>query len=163
MTTGIGIFSYRQTLLYSPYHFVKGLLSSSRRYPYRPLAHRYTRLLRITKYPREQEFLFGLVHFSLDDLPSYGALSYTWGDAVDLTYYEGAKNEARPREYIKCDGYNIHVTENLMDFFTQLHAILDGENEVVLRAQHIAAHGSPLPLSHLQGLCWRWASVHTSG
>src|SRR6266536_227618 len=67
-------------------------------YQYNPLSLNYIRLLRILPGAEEDQISCELSQHSLDDLPEYSALSYTWGDepASEVILLDGEMFATRP-------------------------------------------------------------------
>jgi Heterokaryon incompatibility protein (HET) len=65
------------------------------------------RLLKICPESQSSDIECTLVHVSLDVIPRYNALSYTWGDPA-LIYH------------VSCDGKDLRVTKNLRDTLFRL-------------------------------------------
>jgi len=101
------------------------LVSITEVYYHKPLPkERYIRLLRIVQ-GHTDPFSVTLKAFSLDDLPEYEALSYTWGNA---TYKDPEYDDDDPEmsSQILIDNLPFHITENLNDGLHQLRNDVKG-------------------------------------
>ncbi|KAI1760175.1 heterokaryon incompatibility protein-domain-containing protein [Hypoxylon sp. FL1150] len=124
-------------------------------YPHKPLQGAgEIRLVRIlSKADDPNGFELGLSTTSLDDPIPYVALSYTW-EAAELNPKTG--DHAPTLEFqVKCDGGNVKVTDNLLDFLQRAQQIANisdtyywidqisiNQEDSVERSQQVAMMGS---------------------
>lgn len=89
-------------------------------YQHAPL--RDTRSIRLLKIidPRPSSLAIRLESFHLDKLPTFEALSYTWGKAIRDEDESGANYDLGTIHPVKCGGGLFSVTENLFDALIQL-------------------------------------------
>jgi hypothetical protein len=84
-------------------------MSGEGRSIYKPLTDRRIHLLRMAAGRRGDPNTSLLLPVSLEELPSYSALSYTWGDP-------------KPTHSIICDCTAVNITKNLHDALLRLRS-----------------------------------------
>jgi hypothetical protein len=110
-------------------------MSDEGRSIYKPLTDRRIYLLRMAAGRRGDPITSLLLPVSLDELPSYAALSYTWGDP-------------KPTHSIICNDTTVNITKNLHDALLRLRstdeaclvwadAICIDQSNVVERGQQV--------------------------
>src|SRR5436190_11202921 len=87
-------------------------------YHYRSLPDkRHIRLVRLHRDGKPSLTTCELATFEIDSCPTYIALSYTWGEAIDWTCDSTSKpSYNRSVEHLTCDGSLLRVSGNLVDF-----------------------------------------------